>query len=233
VTAERVVIVICEGQTEQTFCNRILGPALFPWTNDGPPPSGRLETRLIHQGQGGLTRYAKLERRVEVTLREPHGAADVLVTTMIDLYGLPTDFPGRTKIAKPPGGSARLYVDDLQQEFAKQIGDHRFVPHISLHEFETLLFVNLTETAKALSLSDGLRDDLQRQADGFHEVEEINDEPDSAPSKRLIRACPAYEGNKVLSGVKAAAAIGLDRLRSACPHFNDWVSRLEQFARSG
>ncbi len=38
---------------------------------------------------------------------------------------------------------------------------------------------------------------------------------------------PIYERDKVRVGAPAAVAIGLQMLRSRCPHFGDWLSRLE------
>ena len=55
--------------------------------------------------------------------------------------------------------------------------------------------------------------------------EEIDDSPDTAPSKRIQALIPGYR--KPLSGTLAARAIGLPRIRSACPHFSDWLDRLE------
>ena len=57
--------------------------------------------------------------------------------------------------------------------------------------------------------------------------EDINEGAATAPSKRIIRHVPIYERNKVRVGAPAAAAIGLNTLRLKCPHFGDWLSRLE------
>jgi hypothetical protein len=57
--------------------------------------------------------------------------------------------------------------------------------------------------------------------------EDINDGATTAPSKRIIRHLPIYERNKVRVGAPAAAAIGLTTLRNRCPHFGNWLSRLE------
>ncbi|NJM93712.1 MAG: DUF4276 family protein [Cytophagales bacterium] len=57
--------------------------------------------------------------------------------------------------------------------------------------------------------------------------EDINDSADNAPSKRIEKRIPNYARQKTTAGVAAAAAIGLDHLRYRCPHFNDWITRLE------
>ena len=52
----------------------------------------------------------------------------------------------------------------------------------------------------------------------------------TAPSKRLIQEVPAYKHLKSIAGPAIAARIGLTVLRNRCPHFNEWVTRLEQLA---
>ncbi len=54
--------------------------------------------------------------------------------------------------------------------------------------------------------------------------EYIDDGPSTHPSARL-GALPAYR--KVRHGVEAAHHVGLDTIRSECPHFGGWLSRLE------
>ena len=64
------------------------------------------------------------------------------------------------------------------------------------------------------------------------EPEEINEGAATAPSKRIIRHLPVYEWNKVRVGAPAAAAIGLPILRQKCPHFGQWISKLERLAEN-
>lgn len=37
-----------------------------------------------------------------------------------------------------------------------------------------------------------------------------------------------YEYNKVKSGVSSTADFGIENLRLSCPHFNDWLNRIEE-----
>ncbi|MDV7397185.1 DUF4276 family protein, partial [Arthrospira platensis SPKY1] len=58
--------------------------------------------------------------------------------------------------------------------------------------------------------------------------EEINDHPQTAPSKRLISLLKGYD--KALHGPLVALDIGLDRLRVENPRFDAWIKRLEALA---
>ena len=91
-----------------------------------------------------------------------------------------------------------------------------------VHEFEALLF----------SKPDKLSCALHQSAVGFAKIrasfptpEEINDNPETAPSKRIIKFYPAYQ--KAVHGPMVAKRIGLDVIRQQCVHFNAWLGWLE------
>jgi hypothetical protein len=50
----------------------------------------------------------------------------------------------------------------------------------------------------------------------------------TAPSKQLRAAFASYQ--KPLHGPLAVSAIGIDRIRAVCPHFDHWLGRLEATA---
>lgn len=54
--------------------------------------------------------------------------------------------------------------------------------------------------------------------------EQINNSPQTAPSKRLIKHT-AYR--KTTHGPKIAQTIGIDKIREKCAGFNAWLSQLE------
>ncbi len=58
----------------------------------------------------------------------------------------------------------------------------------------------------------------------------INDGKFTAPSKRIIKEIPEYD--KVNAGPLIVEKIGLDVLRRGCPHFNEWLTKLEDLSGS-
>ncbi len=103
--------------------------------------------------------------------------------------------------------------------------DRRFFPYLSLHEFEALLFSSPSHIARALNDPSKERDlDAIRRA--FPTPEDINDNPPTIPSRRIMCHLPRY--NKVFFGSVIARRIGLERMRNQCPHFAAWISRLEE-----
>ena len=105
--------------------------------------------------------------------------------------------------------------------------DIRFVPYLQLHEYEGLLFSDPVEFAKGISLP-SLAQPFERVRRDFQTPEDINDDVNTAPSKRVLRLYPSYR--KPLDGTRAAKAVGIDTMRRECPHFRDWVERLEALA---
>jgi hypothetical protein len=70
---------------------------------------------------------------------------------------------------------------------------------------------------------------LQAIRDQFSSPEEINDSPQTAPSKRVQTLIPRYQ--KPFHGILAVLEIGLDKIRTACPHFQGWLTRLEKLSK--
>jgi hypothetical protein len=100
----------------------------------------------------------------------------------------------------------------------------RFVPFVVMYEFEGLLFSDCAAFSRGICRSD-LEFRLQEIRDGFATPEEINDSPVTAPARRIGGLVPGYQ--KPLLGVLAVLEIGLSRIRKECPHFDDWLRRLE------
>ena len=145
---------------------------------------------------------------------------------MIDLYALHEGFPGAEAAQRHRRNPYRR-VEALEEAWANETGDLRFIPHIQLHEYEAYLFTDLSVLS---SYYEGQERRLKRSVGCFNSPEMINDGPHTAPSKRIIDYFPRYDSDKLTVGVQAAARIGLPRIRRGCPHFARWVERLEGLA---
>src|SRR5437762_10890478 len=152
---------------------------------------------------------------------------DVFFTTMIDLYAIHADFPGLAEAEKLRHAPQKR-VEALEQAFAKDIGDGRFVPYIQLHEYEAYLFSDVTCFRYFYDHHERQIAALKAIADGHATPELIDDGQHSAPSKRIIAELPDYEDAKSAVGPQVAELIGLDVIRRKCPHFAAWLSRLEK-----
>jgi hypothetical protein len=151
---------------------------------------------------------------------------------MLDFYGLGEGFPGTpvpvhlASIAK-----ARHIEEAIKADICELIPafrpDVRLLPYIQLHEYEGLLFSDPTAFAIATKKPD-LATRFQEIRDEFETPEDINDSQETAPSKRVLSAYPSYR--KVLEGTLAARAVGINKMTEECPHFRDWIERLQALA---
>jgi len=217
--------VFCEGQTEQNFCNQVLSLHLFP-AHDGQIHTIRI-AHSRHHGiihRGGIGKYATLRWDITSELKR-RGSRDVFFTTMIDLYKAPRDTPGKDANALDPN-NPRPYVEALERAFGDDIGNSRFVPHLQLFEYETLLFSDPEGFRISFDDCDNAIKEMKQIVASLPSVEHIDDGEQTAPSKRIIALLPEYEGLKTTAGPDIAAFIGLDLIREKCLHFHVWVARL-------
>jgi hypothetical protein len=104
----------------------------------------------------------------------------------------------------------------------------RFIPYVQMHEFEGLLFSDPERLAVGIERED-LTDYFQLIKNRFATPEEINDNFETAPSKRIEKKINDYE--KPLMGCMAALEIGLKTIRKECKLFNAWLEQLETLGR--
>jgi hypothetical protein len=218
------VLILVEGQTEERFTKDVLGPAFWEKQLFFHPTI--LVTKRVKNGpnfKGGVTNFAKFENDARRLLNSAGGA---LVTTMLDYYGLPSDFPGMN--TRPPGGTPLQRVLHVEAAIAQHFGlIPNFFPFLALHEFEAWLFSSATELPRIMN-EPQKRVLIETARAAVATPEEINERPQFAPSKRIETMFPAYK--KTLHGPTVAARIGLEQIRVECPHFGDWLTKLENFA---
>lgn len=217
------ILVLCEGQTEETFVNRLLAPHLQKFDLYITPIV--LVTKKIKAGKefhGGVGSYAQIRQDVLNLLADTNA---VCITTLLDYYGLPSDFPGKSNVK---GQTPHERVKFLETAFAQDINCPRFRPYLSLHEFEALLFVQPQEIVAVVEAKLGRQGfgDLSR----YSSPEEIDEGHLTHPSARIRQALPRY--NKVLHGIRIAERIGLPAMRAQCPHFASWLNDLEELNAS-
>ena len=215
-------MVIVEGQTEESFVNDVLAPAL--WLRE------LLLTPILLgvPGQkGGRTNYARVRKDILLHLKQDKNS---YCSTMLDYYGLGVGFPGTS----PSGtlsnsGKVRHIEAAIQADMCAQVPelrpDLRLLPYLQLHEYEALLFSDPAAFANGINHSH-LAGQFSSIRDRFPNPEDINDNPETAPSKRILKIYPGYR--KVIDGSLAARAVTVEKMRESCPHFRDWLDRLSK-----
>lgn len=203
------LLMLVEGPTERQFVTQTLAPHLFRHGVYCAPTT--VTTRENPAGpntKGGFVKYGKLIKELNKLI----GDTDAYTTTLFDFY----EMTGREV-----GGT----VEELEQKLQEDVyASGRFIPYIQKFEFEALLFASpdiaaeeLFEPAKAAEMKAILR--------VCGEAEAVNDDRNTAPSKRLKSLFLEYD--KVADGPMVLDEIGIEDIRDACPRFSEWIGRLE------
>ena len=222
------VLTVVEGFTERAIVEQTFAPYLGA---RGLSLHAKVIGKPGHKG--GVRKFEAVRKEILALLRQERGSH---VSTFFDYYGLPENWPGvRQAKGKKAREIAAVVEMAMQSEIEAKMDSSddpsRFVPYVQIHEMEALLFADTGIMASVLE-----RLDLEAQFNQIlrdcGECEEINDHEATAPSKRIEKLFPAYRKG---SGMRAHAPlivrrIGVDRLRQACLHFNEWVMTLERIA---
>ena len=195
-----------EGPTEEEFVNRLIV---------GHLRSKGIETRPVSLG-GDIT-VSKLAREmVNLFWQRYH-----FVTSLVDFYGF------RDKGNQTICQLEQAVFDEVDRLIRRSWDQRAVFPYVQRHEFEGLLFSDVAgfSTLGIPGIDAACLQSLRRIRDHFETPEDINDDRDTAPSKRVEALIPRYR--KRLHGPLVAEATGLERIRAECPRFDGWVRRLE------
>jgi len=214
------IYIICEGETEQEFCSNILSKYFIE-------KEKQLHCPLIKKTMGGIVNWEHLKKQIEITLKTDTTA---FVTTLIDYYGLYSkhNFPNWDKAEGILDKNERMTIleNGMVNDIDKRLRNH-FIPYIQLHEFEGLLFNEEDYFYKVIPEEELIGiDELKKTFKEFDNPEMINNNPETAPSKRLQRIIKGY--NKIVYGNILADEIGIQNIMKKSNRFRNWIERIEK-----
>ncbi len=212
------LIIICEGQTEQEFCNDVLRPYFLS-------KNIQIDFPKIKETGGGIVAWKVLKNQIEMHLKQEQSAT---VTTLIDFYGLKENHHYPSWVASKNVANKAERMLALEKAMLNDIETSlqwRFIPYIQLHEFEGLLFSDIDVFKVNFEENEFANFSYLLQTIQQHpNPETINDGKETAPSKRLEKIFKSY--NKVNLGSLIAQEIGISKIREKCPRFNHWITQL-------
>ena len=220
------IYIIVEGQTEQTFVRDLLAPQMAH-------KEIYLHPVLIGKPghKGGDIRFDRAKKDIGNFLKQ---RKDIYISTMFDYFRIDSKWPGRAEVRRQIRNGATLTAihkaeileaetrNEIVKSFSECDSENRFVPYIEMHEFEALLFSDADILAEKTEIDIS---EIRRIIKEYNNPEEINDDPAKAPAKRLEALKNGYR--KVAMGKTVSEAIGIQAIRRQCPHFNNWLSKLD------
>lgn len=210
----KTLYFLVEGDTEEEFIKNLVAGHFINKCFVQPI---KITTNPKFGKRGGFTTYEHLKTDAENLLRQKR---EIIVTSFVDYFRLPTDVPNFDGCRKINDIDNRL--ECLEKAIKTDIGYDNFFPYIQKHEFEALLFSsnrgfeNYYDTKTARKTAKVIK--------SFSNPEEINDNPATSPSNRLKNIVPTY--SKVLEGNIIALDVGLETILAKCPRFNNWIENL-------
>ena len=145
--------ILSEGQTERDFVNQVLAPHLYGFGYTAVLPI------LIPDRtgfRGGTGKWHRDKRNILGSLNNP---GNDLVTTLVDYYGLDPSWPGRVEAQSARGTSDKASTVETAVAAAiatemENLDLKRFIPFVTMHEFEALLFSDPSQLAASISRTD-------------------------------------------------------------------------------
>ncbi len=218
--AMKRIYVVTEGQSETNFVKKVLTPFFLPLNKNLIPTTvlTKVDEQKGKVHKGGMVNYAKARNTIlkDLTYTKKD---DVFVTTMFDLYALPTDTPGKNEANKISDPYQKVSCIEKAMFDFEKLTRPVYHPYIQLHEFEALLFSDLTFLANQY-----FEYNIQPLINCLavkKNPELINDGAATAPSKRILNCIPIYD--KATDGVSVLGKIGINKLCQSCKHFSEWI----------
>lgn len=220
-----IINILCEGQTEERFVSKVMKPYLKDYGIVLKPRI--LLTSKKKNQRGGMINYSQAKRDVENWISENRNRKSEThyYTTMFDFYALPSDFPCMDEIEKYTDAYGK--VSAVERAMTEKFQVSNFVPYIQLHEFEALLFSDISKIVDRFPKQKRTITNLQKVLDGCNgNPELVNTGRTTAPSKRITAVVGEGRYHKVQDGVNIACRIGIDVMMNKCRHFKEWIDKL-------
>lgn len=214
------VVAIVEGKTEEYFVKELLAPHLIK-NNIYITPIIASKPRQ----KGGDIKFARIKNDVEKHLKQ---RIDTYVTIIVDYYGINKDWPGMGASKSKNGALNRASAinsatkSKIKETLPNLNIEKRFIPYVSMHELEALLFSAPEVLARNLGVEQAKIEQIIIECG---EPENINDKKETAPSKRLLKLSRRFK--KINTGIAVFRDAGIVKIREKCPIFNAWLEELE------
>lgn len=201
--------ILVEGKTEFEFIICVLAPFLLQFGICAEPFSIGGRGRKRQRG-GAVSADSMVETLV---IRSKHYD---FVTSLVDFYGF------RRRGKRSVGELELLIFEGLQKRLGAEAC--RLIPYVQLHEFEALLFSEVSAFSVISGITPGMIRKLENILKKYGSPEKINSHYDTCPSRWILSVFPRYD--KVRHGREIAIAIGIERMRKMCPRFCRWTDAL-------
>ncbi|MBC6401896.1 MAG: DUF4276 family protein [Ekhidna sp.] len=205
------LVFIVEGHTEIILVHNLIMPYLYGLGFTHSMNAQTIITNRKQHKKGGVANYEKFKREVTGTFAQ----GNVIITTLIDFFRLPVDFPGYTDDS--------LQINNIEDAIHADFGRNPdFIPYIQRHELEALMFSYRSGFDLVIDDNNKLRQ-IDTILKKYSNPEDINNHPEKAPSKRLQRI---FNYDKTGDGALIFDTIKINSMLEKCPRFAEWIQKI-------
>lgn len=147
--------------------------------------------------------YVSIDKTVKYINRTKPG----IVTTLIDYYGF----------KKSTNKTPEEIMDEIKSKSLRE----PTIPYLQMYEIEALWFSDVDKIASKMNADCNQKEELRKIIEEFSNPEDINNSPNTAPSKRLEKIFTGYD--KPSDGERIAKEIGIYTILDKCPRFRQWT----------
>jgi hypothetical protein len=219
------VLVLVEGPTERAIIDNVFAPFLSL-------KNVFLYPRVVGKpGHKGGNKFPVVKRELTALIKQE---PDSVITMFFDYYALNDDWPGiRESKGKNTDNALEILKQSITNAILPELGANfnqaRFIPYIQFYEVESLLFASPDDMAKVFC-NPNLKSIFEKMVEDCRGCENINDNVNTAPSKRIMKVFPSYKKGRSVNAhaYRIAQHIGVEGIRQQCPKFNNWFTSLER-----
>ena len=206
------LVFLVEGDTELLFINKHVIPHLYQKGFCNPMHAQKIVTNRKMNKKGGVINYEYLKNDMKRVLAQ----GNIIITTFLDFFRLPNSFPGYSADPKRIGSIEAGILEDMNN-------NPDIIPYIQLHEMEALMFSDIRGFEMVVDDQKKI-EQLISVMNEYSNPEDINNTPQTAPSKRL-ELIFGYE--KITDGEIILDTLGIEIMILKCPRFASWIKRIE------
>lgn len=205
------LVFIVEGDTEVIFINDVIIPYLYNLGFNNPMNAQTIITNRKQHNKGGVINYEYLKNDINRVLAQ----GNVIITTFIDFFRLPTNFPNFTTDSK--------LINEIEDGISIDFDNNKnLIPYIQRHELEALMFIKKDGFELVIDVEDKLLL-IENIIEEYSNPEDINGNPENAPSKRLERI---FKYDKVADSEIIFGMLDIQTMIDKCPRFNNWINTI-------
>lgn len=205
------LVFIVEGDTEILLVENTIMPYLYGLGFQNPITCQTITTNRKQHKKGGVVSYGSFENELKRTFSQ----GDVIITTLVDFFKLPTDFPGYTLDAS--------LISNIESAVHEKFNyNPDLIPYVQLHEVEALMFSSMDGFDLVIDDEKEL-EQIEAIIRTYPNPEDINNSPQTSPSKRLAKI---FNYDKTGDGEMIFDMVGIDAMLAKCPRFANWIETI-------